>query len=125
MAPEGPPSPHPGPEAAAHPAPPPSWCGAGHLACFLNNPAPPGPPPPRAAWWVPGGSRGGGHVSWAPACSWLSPGPPASQPQVPVPPSLPLLGVAVPDLRTLPLLGPPGAAGISKNQIPERLVCPA
>ena len=54
-----------------------------------------------------------------------SPGPPASQPQVCVPPSLPLLGVAIPDLRTLPPLSPPRAAGISKNQIPERLVCPA
>lgn len=113
VAPEAPPSPYPGPEAAAHPGLPPSWCGARLLACFLNSPAPPGPSPPRAApqsasvfprsarcgaWGLPGG---GGHASWAPACLRLSPGP-RPQPQVPVPPSLPLLGVDIPDLRTLP-----------------------
>ena len=83
VAPEAPPSPYPGPEAAAHSAPPPSWCGARLLPpppasshAFLTAPRLPALPRPeqhlslplslRSAGWVPGGSQGEGTCELGP-----------------------------------------------------------
>lgn len=133
VAPEAPPSPYPGPEAAAHLA-------TSTSNAFLTAPHLPALPLPEqhlslplsllSAGWVPGGSQGEGACELGPCLFTAVPqAPPLPGPHSPRsvchPPSLPLLGVAVPDLRTLPPLSPPRAAGISKNQIPEHLVCPA